>query len=592
MMCLPKWIIVTAVLAGIVFFGLIESSRMPLSPRVVHVSTMLDPAFFENAYAKAPALSNIPRSTSGIILPHHLLAAPLIAGALNQFSVAPRRIVIVGPDHLHRARAAAVMTTGAWKTPFGILEADHKITEALTKDGLVEIDEPVFDVEHSIAALVPFLKRSFPNAKITSLLVNERLTPDQADAIAKRIPRDALVIASVDFSHYLPNRVAQFHDQTSRAVLESFAFDDISELEVDSPASLRVLLRAMEVHGSERMTLLANENSATLTRNFDLPETTSYVLAAFSSGASDLSSVTTVLAVGDMMFDRNVRKHMEHSGMEYPFAHIRGTEDRFFRGIDIMTGNLEGAIGIHAPPAKEIDFAFDASVTDLLRQLGFDAVNLANNHSLDQGRDGFAATRAALVSAGIGFFGDQVRDDGEPWVAEVRGKNIAMLGFNVTDNQLDEPAARAALERAARENDLVIVQVHWGAEYVPRPTASQRELGRKLVDWGADAVIGHHPHWMQGLEVWRGRPIFWSLGNFIFDQYWSAETQRGLAVGLAFTENGAIIYLFPIISEKSQPRLAVGEEDQKLLQLFVERSDLPEDLQAEAERGKLDLIFE
>lgn len=576
--------------------------RSPPISTVEHRSLFMSKDFFDRAYNQAPAFPSpterMYRSQPvGIILPHHLVAAPLIASTLEEAKRhAPeggwRRVVIIGPDHLHRATAGAVTTHGVWKTPYGTLLPDDAFITHLEKQG-VAVDETVFDADHSISTLVSFIKRSLPGAKIVPIMVNSRLSidhpiPDLIDLDGG--PGPTLFIASVDFSHYLPDRVARLHDRMSRAVLSSREYlSDLDDLEVDSAESLLVFLRAIDHFGPMRMTTAWNTTSAELTATPDLAETTSHLIALFHQGEPERDNTTTLLAVGDMMFDRNVRGWMQKEGEEYPFARIRGAEDRFFRGVDVVMGNLEGAIASRQPPEKEIDFAFDTSTAALIKKMGFDVVSLANNHNLDQGRDGVDSTHRALTEVGVGFFGDQVHDDTTAWETEVRGKKIAFLGYNTTDNPLNEAEAEAAVRLAKTKNDTVVVMMHWGTEYTPRPPQSVINHGRKMIDWGADVVIGAHPHVMQGMEVYNGKPIFWSLGNFIFDQYWSTETERGLAVGLALSKNETTIYLYPIVSQHSQPRLAIGDEDRALLNAFAERSDLSEDLRAQAKTGIITL---
>lgn len=568
--------------------------REPVIPKIIHVSTMMDVAFFNDAYAQAPQLPEIPEDTRGAVVPHHLLPAPITAAFFNQFPWQPKRVIIVGPDHLHRATAPAVVSKAMWKTPYGMIFPDEKGIATLLASGMIKSEETVFEDEHSIAALVPFVKHSFPDAKIIPIVVQNRFDFSIANMLAEALPIDehTLVIASVDFSHGQADRVAQLHDAKSRAVLSSFEIDALQDLEIDSPASLAVLLGVMQKQGAEKMTLLKNTNSAQVTQDRDASEGTSYVYVAFSNGAVVQDDAVTMLAVGDMMFDRSVRELIEEHGNEYVFEHIRGSEDRFFRGVDVITGNLEGAISPHMGPVKSIDFGFDDSVAALLAKFNFDVVSLSNNHALDQGRIGFENTKAALDKAGVAYSGDQVRDDTEPWVREVRGKRIAMFAYNITDNDFDEEAAHAKISAARAASDIVIIQIHWGAEYLTRPQQWKQALGRELIDWGADVVIGGHPHVMQGMEVYKGRPIFWSLGNFIFDQYWSEETQRALAVGFIFRDAGVTAYLYPIVSEASQPRLAVGEGDRAQLEEFVRRSNLSEELQKQARTGKVELHFE
>lgn len=559
-------------------------------PTATHVSYFLSAGPYDAAYAQAlPAA--VPPRTQGLILPHYLLAGPLIAGAVSALPAAPERVVIIGPDHLNRASAPAVVSRAAWKTPYGMVAPDP--AAATLPESVARNDEAPFAVEHSVSTLVPFIKKSFPDATVLPVLVNGRLSAAQEAALADAVPVDdrTLVIASVDFSHYQPDRVARFHDRTSIAALSHADPALVGDLEIDSPEALRVFLRIMQRRGALGVTVLANKNSAQLAAQPDLPETTSVVTAAFAPADAAPEKLVTVLAAGDLMFDREVRARVARYGAAYPFARIRGAEDRFFRGADIVTGNLEGAIAARRAPDKTIDFAFDRSVAALLASLGFDAVSTANNHSLDQGAAGYDETRAALAEAGIGGCGHQVRDAEPPWTTTVRGRRIAMLCYNVTDNALDEKAVEAAVRAAAAVHDVVIVQVHWGAEYKTEPTTAQVALGRKFVEWGASAVIGHHPHVMQGMELWQGKPIFWSLGNFVFDQDWSKETQRGLAVGLAVGERGMTAYLFPTVSEKSQPRLALGEEGRALLAAFAERADLPDALRDQAKTGIIEWTF-
>ncbi|TAK05721.1 AmmeMemoRadiSam system protein B [Patescibacteria group bacterium] len=578
--------------------GVPVDGAAPSAPRVAaateptaeHLSYFLSSDVYDRAYAQAlPAA--LPARTQGLVLPHYLLAAPLIAGAVSAFPEPPTRVIVIGPDHLGRTRAPAVVSRASWRTPYGRLAPDP--AAARLPESAAANEEAVFDLEHSVSTLVPFIKKSFPDAAILPVLVNGRLGEAQEAALAEALPVDerTLVIASVDFSHYQPDRVARFHDRTSRAALSYADPALVGDLEIDSPEALRVFLRIMQRRGALGMTVLGNKNSAQLAAQPDLPETTSAVTAAFAPADAAPEPLVTVLAVGDLMLDREVRARMAKFGQAYPFALIRGAEGRFFRGADIVTGNLEGAISARRAPNKTIDFSFDRSVAALLASLGFDVVSTANNHSLDQGAAGHDETQAALQEAGIGGCGHQVRDSEPPWTTTVRGRRVAMLCYNVTDNALDEKAAEAAVRAAAAAHDVLLVQIHWGAEYKPRPTTTQVALGRKLVEWGADAVIGHHPHVMEGMELWQGKPIFWSLGNFVFDQDWSKETQRGLALGLAIGERGMTAYLFPTVSQKSQPRLALGDEGRALLTAFAERSDLPDALREQAKTGILEWTF-
>jgi poly-gamma-glutamate synthesis protein (capsule biosynthesis protein) len=563
--------------------------------RPTHRATPQTKAFFDRAYDAAeslPAFSALPR---GIILPHHLVAVREIAGVMKALEAhPPKRIVLIGPDHLLRAHHHAILSEAVWQTPYGAIEPDIATITSLKAAGVAVVEEPVFGIEHALPALLPLIKRSLPETTIVPILVRNGLTPHEQQRLAAALPDDGdtLVIASVDFSHYQPSRVAAFHDLQSRAVLATGAVDGLAALEADSPETLSVLVSTMAARGAQTFQLLRNTNSAEVVGDPSIRETTSYVIGAFVAGSPVADATVTVLATGDMMFDRAVRAYTALHGVDYPFALLRGVEDRFFRGVDIITGNLEGAIAARRAPEKENDFAFDASIADLLGRMRFTVVNLANNHTLDQGRLGVAETQRALAAVGIGSVGDQVFDDVPAWTTTIRGRKVAMLGFNMTDHPVHETEAEAAVRGAAKAHDVVLVQVHWGAEYHANPTGAQRAFGRQLVEWGATAVIGTHPHVIEGMEVWKGRPIFWSLGNTVFDQDWSEETRQGMVLGLAIGERSITTYLLPIRLEKGQPRLVVGEEDTRLLGIFADRSDLPDPLRAAARTGIVETIFE
>ena len=295
------------------------------------------------------------------------------------------------------------------------------------------------------------------------------------------------------------------------------------------------------------------------------------------SGAVDTLTVsgTRLLFVGDIMLDRNVATRSRAAGrLSYPFERL---PSGWFASHDLAIANLEGPVtDQRRPPEKSIDFQFDPAVIPILKAQGIDAVSQANNHALDQGRIGSDDSRTRLLAAGFLTFGDQVRDDRIALATTtVNGVRLAFVGFNTTDNPLDREAASTTLALARQNADQVIVFMHWGSEYKDRPDPSTIETAHWLIDHGTDLVIGAHPHWVQGFSVYKGKPIAWSLGNFIFDQDWSAETRQGLA--LAVTVKGDAIELesIPLQIDVSQPRLVEGEIKVSRLERLAEISDEP-----------------
>jgi len=273
-----------------------------------------------------------------------------------------------------------------------------------------------------------------------------------------------------------------------------------------------------------------------------------------------LAIAPRIVFVGDMMFDRNVAKRVQQNkNPNYPFIKL---PPKWFATFDYAVANLEGpATDQRRPPEKSIDFLNPTSTIPTLVSQGIDAVSLANNHALDQGTEGYKDSVARLRQAGLLVFGKEIQEDASAVATTtIQGQRFAFVGFNITDHALDLAKAQKILENAKAGADHVIVFMHWGEEYHATPTADQKTLAHWLVDHGADVVIGGHPHWVEGMESYKGKPIVYSLGNFIFDQDFSEETKEGLAVALTFKNNEIDIQPIPVQIDLSQPRILEGEE--------------------------------
>ncbi|MCD4761464.1 CapA family protein [bacterium] len=206
-----------------------------------------------------------------------------------------------------------------------------------------------------------------------------------------------------------------------------------------------------------------------------------------------------------------------------------------------MSANLEGAVtnsGEHYAPDKLYDFAFHPDLISGLKKYNFNFFNLANNHFDDQGKAGMEETRENLDRLGFNYSGDRngIVSDHSKKIVELKNKKIGLIGFSALGNALDLEKAVRIVSELASTTDLVIVNIHWGEEYQLRSNKKQQELAHRLINADADVIIGHHPHVVQEIEVYKNKLIFYSLGNFIFDQYFSKETQEGLAIEIIFNK--------------------------------------------------------
>jgi len=291
----------------------------------------------------------------------------------------------------------------------------------------------------------------------------------------------------------------------------------------------------------------------------------------------------SMLFFGDMMLDRSVKKHIDSKGFDYLLKELAGENKIFFKCADIIHANLEGSFANkRISTSKTIAFRFDPILIPKIKEYGFNLFNLANNHTLDMGKQGFIDSKNNLKKNGVEFYGQQLKIDEDNLLIKKAGNfNFAFIGVDDTINKVRTDELKKLFDKA-KENavDFVIINIHWGDEYKENSNDRQKTLARTMIDMGADAIIGHHPHVVEEMEVYKGKPIFFSLGNFIFDQYFSTSTQQGLALGIIFSKNegGKHVSVFPLPIESKQSQVVemTGEKREKFLKNWIKKSRLEE----------------
>jgi len=538
---------------------------------------------YTTAYAKAEKiLPDIREPIKGGVVPHHLVSAHTIAAFFETIQAQhPSTVVIIGPNHFDQGPGLIQSTGRDWKTPFGNVRTNHTVVQALKQAGVLSVHEPTFEQEHSMYSLIPFVRYSLPDTTVVPIVLKEVPGRDHLDkfiaALLPALPKDAVIIASVDFSHYQTVPVAAFHDERTMSIVRNSDFERLSSAEVDSTASLYTLLKLMEAYKTQHIVHEFHTNSAVLAGTREETETTSHYTPYFAFGKPDTERALSILQFGDMMLDRNVQNRYEaHGGPDYLFEAVAGVENRFFRGSDIVTANLEGPFANYRrETSKEIAFRFDPALIPTLQTYQFNQFTLANNHSLDMGRTAFEETKENLSAANIAFYGNQftVQDD-SLLIRETAGKKVAYLGLNDTHNSLSDEKTSELIAHAEAEADITIVNIHWGIEYEPVSHPRQQQLAHSWIDQGVDIIIGHHPHVVQEIEIYKDAPIFYSLGNFIFDQYFSVPTQQSLVVGMTLYDDKISLYVFPLKGEQSQVQHMLFQEGQLFMQDVFDRSRL------------------
>jgi poly-gamma-glutamate synthesis protein (capsule biosynthesis protein) len=487
--------------------------------------------------------------TAGVV-PHHLLAEEIIKDFFEYVSEEkPEVVVILSPDHFESGGSEII------KEPSPALKLDHGITN-----------------------LIPFIEEYFPKAEIRPFLIPQKISLEKVREFALdlnlKTPKKTIVIASVDFSHYLPVSAAFLHDAKSIRTLINFEENNFENIEVDSWQSLYAARYFAKLRGGESPEIIAHNSSSDFSKIDGLKneDNTSYFSVVFKKGEADKEEVKTMLFVGDIMLDRGTEYYAKKNSIFYPIEKIV----RLFRGVDIVYGNLEGPIVENPPdfPDDSFRFAFSKENLEMLSFGKFNLLSLANNHTFNMESDGLEQTKEFLGGAGIDFVGHPFYCQ-EDYLIEKEG--ILFLSFNKTYpfNCSNEEIAEIVKEtKEGNPEKYLIVTFHWGEEYQSKSSLLQRELAHSVIDSGADLIIGSHPHVVQEIENYQDKLIFYSLGNFIFDQSFSKETQQGFALGVELYEQESIFRLFPFQINLSQPFLMEREESEEFLSVLAEKSDL------------------
>lgn len=310
------------------------------------------------------------------------------------------------------------------------------------------------------------------------------------------------------------------------------------------------------------------ENSALLNQPIILPDSEP---AAVDAPEAEIAT-TTMFFGGDVMLSRNVGQKMErYDNWSWPFENISG----LMSSADLAVINLESPFtigGSHLVKTGSFSFNADPQAAAGLNSAGIDLVSLANNHIMNQGVKGIKDTQEILSQNNIGFVGAGLNEQSarRPIIKEINQNKFGFLAYAYPDDysvaatttpgiaNLDIGKMQFEVGQLKKRADVVIVLMHAGTEYEKLPNSAQSRFARAAIDAGADLVVGHHPHWVQGVEIYRGKPILYSLGNLVFDQMWSQETREGALAKIIW--NGAdinSIEIIPVIVEDyGRPRLA------------------------------------
>ena len=271
-----------------------------------------------------------------------------------------------------------------------------------------------------------------------------------------------------------------------------------------------------------------------------------------SISAYDGDSLVKGTVVGDMMLGRSIM----NKGSKDDYSGMFSGVSSLWQDSDYVSGNLECVLldnpSDYKKNDKEIHINAETKTADVLKKSGFTLINLANNHLADFCADGVVNTINKLEKTGLDYVGagKNITEAGKYNIQEVNGIKIATVSVSdIIPKNFSATVGKAgilstntmryyqAVREASEEADLVIANIHWGVEYGFNQTERQEQLGRNLINFGADIVIGSHPHVLQPIEKYNDGIIFYSMGNFVFDQGWS-RTKDSIVLNYFLDEDG------------------------------------------------------
>lgn len=299
--------------------------------------------------------------------------------------------------------------------------------------------------------------------------------------------------------------------------------------------------------------------------------------------------IVTLAFAGEMIFARTVAtKINEYQDYRYPFYKVAP----ILKKADLRFATLEAPLYGKNTPCHSgcMVFICDEENTSGLRFADINIVSLAANHIMDSGEEGLRRTIELLEQNGIDYIGAgrNLNEARQPLIKKINGIRFGFLAYNnvppkdygATENQpgsawIEENALIEDIKALRPLVDILIISFHWGIEYTAIPNNEQIYFAHLAIDKGSDLIIGDHPHWIQSIEFYKEKPIFYSLGNFVFDQMWSEETQKGIIVFINYQgKDIKEIEIIPFrIKDYVQPVPMEAEQREKMIEYILSISD-------------------
>jgi AmmeMemoRadiSam system protein B len=513
---------------------------------------------FPSLYSKADvfvasiqAAQGVPvfhRRVSGLTVPHHLVAADLIARA---FRVAEGnhydKIVILFPDHFMKTRRPFATTRRPFETVFGRVQVSEGDASRLLADPRMVEESGLFAKDHGIGAVLPYVRHFFPDTPIVPIAVSIKSTRDDWERLVADldpvITANTLIVQSTDFSHYLSHHEAIQRDQEVLNIIAADDLDAVAKLRqpahLDSRGSQYMQMRLQAKHFHSRPLVMFNSNSQAYSDRTE-PETTSYIIQIYPAAGDaglidppDPSAAEAYCFAGDTFFGRYMLKLLSHTEVA---ERLRKELQTRLAGCPLIV-NLEGVV-VDKMPGKlgPLTLAMPQDlVLDWLKSANVVAVSVANNHAKDLGEEAFAKMVTTLQASGLKVLrhGDIV-DLG-------RFRLVALTDIDNNVKPFENRVSEADLRGIGRSDALppLVAYLHWGTEFQTAPDQRQIVLADDLRRNGVSLIVGAHSHrvlaHLEALAEGQSA-VAYSLGNFLFDQ--SHDRASGSILEVRFFPQG------------------------------------------------------
>ena len=291
-------------------------------------------------------------------------------------------------------------------------------------------------------------------------------------------------------------------------------------------------------------------------------------------------NTSVISLVGDLLMDGSIRAEIDRKGYDYPWEMVK----EYFIEDDLTIGNLETSITNKGEKweDKQYNFRSDPKNLAAMKDAAIEVVSLANNHTLDYGYEGLLDTLDNLDTYKIkGVGGGRNKEEAsKPLILNIKDNKIGILSFSRVIPDVDWyatnkrpglvgaydvhiPEVLKTVEKVKEEVDILIMSIHWGIEREEYPRSQEIQLARKLVDSGVDIVMGHHPHVLQGIEIYKDKPIFYSLGNFVFGSKSGPTSNTMIAQIKLNGKEMEGVRIIPCEIENGRPIPVYGEKREK-----------------------------